>query len=112
MWQNIYNLAKFLMMSLPEPMAHGNHNSEKNWKAVKELLKPLDSEALGKIACAKKNAEGEEFFLYSIHGGTWLGKYDNGQELLLDIATTVVFCAMAELQPDPERVELRKQRTA
>lgn len=43
--------------------------------------------------------------LYEMHCGSWLGKYQSGYSLLLEIATTTVLAAICDLieQPEPAK---------
>jgi hypothetical protein len=49
--------------------------------------KTLAAETLARIIFAEPNAD-----LYSVHCGTWLGKYESGPYLLQQIAATAIVC--------------------
>ncbi|MEI7720226.1 MAG: hypothetical protein WCI89_03400 [bacterium] len=78
------------------------------WGGVKADLSKWSPEKLGKLAAlgrgfGRDDGQVVEQFqphrtsLYELHCGTWLGKYDNGHTLLLDIATGTVVAAMVDV---------------
>ena len=86
----------------------GYEYAERFWEAVRTELRKWKPETLGKLAALGigRNDDEEQLeqssprhrtSLYELYCGSWLGKYDSGKTLLLDIATSTALAAIKDV---------------
>ena len=79
---------------------HAQHLYERKQQLVRQKIEQMRPETLGRLAVqGKAHGDGStpKTSLYSVHCGSYLGKYRSGRELLVELATTALIAEMTDL---------------